>query len=80
MAFIPHGVPAPGGTCPGVIDGNPLVNLTGNAKMGGCTMAGKAGVTALIQPGGSVRDTEVIEMADAYNMAMVFTGVRHFRH
>ena len=46
----------------------------------GVELAGKAGVTAVMQPGGSVRDTEVIEMADAYNMAMVFTGVRHFRH
>jgi len=46
----------------------------------GVELAGKAGVTAIIQPGGSVRDAEVIEMADAYNMAMVFTGVRHFRH
>jgi phosphoribosylaminoimidazolecarboxamide formyltransferase/IMP cyclohydrolase len=46
----------------------------------GVELAGKAGVTAIMQPGGSVRDTEAIEMADAYNMAMVFTGVRHFRH
>jgi len=46
----------------------------------GVELAGKAGVTAVMQPGGSVRDTEAIEMADAYNMAMVFTGVRHFRH
>jgi phosphoribosylaminoimidazolecarboxamide formyltransferase/IMP cyclohydrolase len=38
------------------------------------------GVTAIIQPGGSVRDKEVIELADKYNVAMVFTGVRHFRH
>jgi phosphoribosylaminoimidazolecarboxamide formyltransferase/IMP cyclohydrolase len=46
----------------------------------GVELAGKAGVTAIMQPGGSVRDTEAIEMADSYNMAMVFTGVRHFRH
>src|SRR5579864_4411364 len=39
-----------------------------------------AGATAVIQPGGSVRDNEVIEAADAHNIAMVFTGVRHFRH
>jgi phosphoribosylaminoimidazolecarboxamide formyltransferase/IMP cyclohydrolase len=38
------------------------------------------GVTAIIQPGGSVRDLESIEAADRHNMAMVFTGVRHFRH
>jgi phosphoribosylaminoimidazolecarboxamide formyltransferase/IMP cyclohydrolase len=40
----------------------------------------KAGITAVIQPGGSVRDQEVIEAADRHNLAMVFTGVRHFRH
>ena len=40
----------------------------------------EAGATAVIQPGGSVRDTEVIEAADAHGIAMVFTGVRHFRH
>lgn len=42
--------------------------------------AGKAGVTAVIQPGGSVRDQESIDMADKYGIAMVFTGHRHFRH
>jgi len=40
----------------------------------------KAGATAIIQPGGSVRDQEVIETADRLGLAMVFTGVRHFRH
>jgi len=39
-----------------------------------------AGVTAVIQPGGSVRDGAVIEVADAAGVAMVFTGERHFRH
>jgi len=39
-----------------------------------------AGATACIQPGGSMRDEEVIAAADAANMAMVFTGYRHFRH
>jgi phosphoribosylaminoimidazolecarboxamide formyltransferase/IMP cyclohydrolase len=37
-------------------------------------------VTAIIQPGGSLRDDEVIEAADARGLAMVFTGMRHFRH
>ena len=46
----------------------------------GPELAIKQGVTAIIQPGGSVRDKEVIELADKYNIAMVFTGVRHFRH
>jgi len=43
-------------------------------------LAAKGGVTAIIQPGGSVRDEESIAAADAYGLAMVFTGVRHFRH
>ena len=38
------------------------------------------GATAAIQPGGSVKDAEVIAAADERNMAMVFTGARHFRH
>jgi phosphoribosylaminoimidazolecarboxamide formyltransferase/IMP cyclohydrolase len=40
----------------------------------------KAGATAIIQPGGSVRDAEVIAAADAAGATMVFTGRRHFRH
>ncbi|MDR0845948.1 MAG: bifunctional phosphoribosylaminoimidazolecarboxamide formyltransferase/IMP cyclohydrolase [Lactobacillales bacterium] len=40
----------------------------------------KAGIKAIIQPGGSVRDEESIEAADKYGMTMIFTGVRHFRH
>jgi phosphoribosylaminoimidazolecarboxamide formyltransferase/IMP cyclohydrolase len=46
----------------------------------GVELAAKGGVKAIIQPGGSVRDKEVIEVANQHNMAMVFTGVRHFRH
>jgi phosphoribosylaminoimidazolecarboxamide formyltransferase/IMP cyclohydrolase len=46
----------------------------------GPELAIKHGVTAIIQPGGSVKDKEVIELADKYNVAMVFAGVRHFRH
>jgi phosphoribosylaminoimidazolecarboxamide formyltransferase / IMP cyclohydrolase len=42
--------------------------------------AAQAGATAAIQPGGSVRDEEVIAAANEHNMAMVFTGTRHFRH
>jgi phosphoribosylaminoimidazolecarboxamide formyltransferase/IMP cyclohydrolase len=40
----------------------------------------EAGVTAVVQPGGSLRDDEVIKAADEYDMAMLITGVRHFRH
>ncbi|WP_273756258.1 bifunctional phosphoribosylaminoimidazolecarboxamide formyltransferase/IMP cyclohydrolase [Bartonella sp. MM73XJBT] len=46
----------------------------------GLLAAASAGVTAVIQPGGSMRDEEVIAAADAHDLAMVFTGVRHFRH
>jgi phosphoribosylaminoimidazolecarboxamide formyltransferase/IMP cyclohydrolase len=46
----------------------------------GLIAAAEAGATAAIQPGGSVRDAEVIAAADARNLAMVFTGARHFRH
>ena len=46
----------------------------------GPELAIKHGVTAIIQPGGSVRDKEVIKLANKYNVTMVFTGVRHFRH
>ena len=46
----------------------------------GVEIAGEAGISAIIQPGGSVNDAPVIETADAYGMAMVLTGVRHFRH
>lgn len=42
--------------------------------------AAKAGVTAIIQPGGSIRDEESIQKADEYGIVMVFTGVRHFKH
>jgi phosphoribosylaminoimidazolecarboxamide formyltransferase / IMP cyclohydrolase len=46
----------------------------------GVEVIAEAGATAIIQPGGSVRDHEVIEAADRLGLAMVFTGVRHFRH
>lgn len=42
--------------------------------------AAKAGVTAIIQPGGSIRDEDSIKKADEYGIAMVFTGIRHFKH
>ncbi len=46
----------------------------------GLLQAAEAGATAVIQPGGSLRDAEVIAAADAAGLAMVFTGIRHFRH
>ena len=46
----------------------------------GLLTAAEAGATAVIQPGGSMRDDEVIAAADAAGLAMVFTGMRHFRH
>jgi phosphoribosylaminoimidazolecarboxamide formyltransferase/IMP cyclohydrolase len=46
----------------------------------GIDEAARHGITAVIQPGGSVRDEEVIAAANEHNLAMVFTGVRHFKH
>jgi len=46
----------------------------------GVEAAGAAGITAIIQPGGSIRDSEVIETANRLNITMIFTGTRHFRH
>ncbi|MEW6034875.1 MAG: bifunctional phosphoribosylaminoimidazolecarboxamide formyltransferase/IMP cyclohydrolase, partial [Chloroflexota bacterium] len=46
----------------------------------GVELAARAGVTAIMQPGGSVKDEEAIKVANAHGMAMVFTGVRHFKH
>jgi phosphoribosylaminoimidazolecarboxamide formyltransferase/IMP cyclohydrolase len=46
----------------------------------GLLQAAEAGATAVIQPGGSMKDEDVIRAADEKGLAMVFTGVRHFRH
>jgi phosphoribosylaminoimidazolecarboxamide formyltransferase/IMP cyclohydrolase len=46
----------------------------------GIDAAAAAGISAIIQPGGSMRDQEVIDAADEHGIAMVFTGMRHFKH
>jgi phosphoribosylaminoimidazolecarboxamide formyltransferase/IMP cyclohydrolase len=46
----------------------------------GLMAAAEAGATAIIQPGGSIRDDEVIQAADEENLAMIFTSIRHFNH
>ena len=46
----------------------------------GLTVIAEAGIRAIIQPGGSKRDAEVIKAANDYGIAMIFTGARHFRH
>jgi phosphoribosylaminoimidazolecarboxamide formyltransferase/IMP cyclohydrolase len=46
----------------------------------GIDAAAEVGISAVIQPGGSMRDQEVIDAADEAGMAMIFTGMRHFRH
>jgi phosphoribosylaminoimidazolecarboxamide formyltransferase/IMP cyclohydrolase len=46
----------------------------------GVDEAARAGITAVVQPGGSLRDEESIKAADEHKIAMVFTGMRHFRH
>jgi phosphoribosylaminoimidazolecarboxamide formyltransferase/IMP cyclohydrolase len=43
-------------------------------------LAAAAGVTAIIQPGGSIKDQDSIDLADEKGIAMIFTGVRHFKH
>jgi phosphoribosylaminoimidazolecarboxamide formyltransferase / IMP cyclohydrolase len=46
----------------------------------GIDVAAQAGATAIIQPGGSIKDSDTIDAADEHNVAMIFTGMRHFRH
>jgi phosphoribosylaminoimidazolecarboxamide formyltransferase/IMP cyclohydrolase len=46
----------------------------------GLDEAAKMGITAVIQPGGSIKDEEVIRAADEHGLAMIMTGMRHFRH
>ncbi|MDP1990740.1 MAG: bifunctional phosphoribosylaminoimidazolecarboxamide formyltransferase/IMP cyclohydrolase [Syntrophales bacterium] len=46
----------------------------------GLDMAAQAGITAVIEPGGSIKDDEIIRAADEHGMAMIFTGIRHFKH
>ena len=46
----------------------------------GIELAAKYGITAVIQPGGSIRDNQVVDAVNSHNMAMVFTGKRHFKH
>ena len=58
---------------PGAIDGV-------SGRLSGLLAAAEAGATAVIQPGGSMRDDDVIAAADEAGLAMVFTGIRHFRH
>lgn len=49
-------------------------------KVDGVETAALGGVTAIVQPGGSISDTDVLEVANKHNLAMVFTGTRHFKH
>jgi phosphoribosylaminoimidazolecarboxamide formyltransferase/IMP cyclohydrolase len=46
----------------------------------GIDAAAERGVRAIVQPGGAMRDEEIVKAADEHGMAMVFTGMRHFRH
>jgi phosphoribosylaminoimidazolecarboxamide formyltransferase/IMP cyclohydrolase len=46
----------------------------------GVDVAASVGITSIIQPGGSIKDDEVIEAANEADIAMIFTGMRHFRH
>ncbi len=76
------------------VDSVKLAEMKANLPVKGCVMASdaffpfrdgldaavQAGVTAVIQPGGSIRDEEVVKAADEQNVAMIMTGMRHFRH
>ncbi|MFK7931173.1 MAG: bifunctional phosphoribosylaminoimidazolecarboxamide formyltransferase/IMP cyclohydrolase, partial [Myxococcota bacterium] len=64
----------------GPTQGNALASDAFFPFADGLNVAAEAGVTAVIQPGGSIRDSEVIDAANQAGIAMVFTGVRHFRH
>ena len=46
----------------------------------GIALAANSGVSAIIQPGGSIRDAEIVKAADEQGVAMILTGMRHFRH
>jgi len=76
------------------VDSVKLAAMKAQLPVAGCVMASdaffpfrdgvdegaRAGITAVIQPGGSVRDEEVIAAANEHNLAMVLTGMRHFKH
>ena len=76
------------------VDSVKLATLKAQMPLAGCVMASdaffpfrdgidaaaQAGIVAIIQPGGSIRDQEIIQAADDHQMAMVLTGIRHFRH
>ncbi len=64
----------------GAVEGGVLASDAFFPFADGPELAVKAGVTAIIQPGGSVRDPEVIAAADEAGVAMVFTSRRHFKH
>jgi phosphoribosylaminoimidazolecarboxamide formyltransferase/IMP cyclohydrolase len=90
----PHQILAVGGGQTSRVDSVKIAAARGGARLQGSAVASdaffpfrdgvdelaKAGARAVIQPGGSVRDAEVIAAADEHGMAMVLTGVRHFRH
>jgi phosphoribosylaminoimidazolecarboxamide formyltransferase/IMP cyclohydrolase len=76
------------------VDSVKLARTKAQSSLAGCVMASDAffpfrdgideaaavGITAVIQPGGSIRDQEVVQAVDEHNMAMLLTGMRHFRH
>ncbi len=63
-----------------VVEGSAMASDAFFPFRDGIDAAAEAGITAVIQPGGSMRDNEVIAAANEHNIAMVFTGMRHFRH
>jgi len=64
----------------GRLEGSALASDAFFPKSDAVELAGKAGIKAIIQPGGSIRDNEVIDACNRMGVSMVFTGIRHFRH
>ena len=62
------------------IRSNPLARINQPRRGNGLDGAVDAGATAVVQPGGSVRDDEVVAAANEHGLTMVFTGERHFKH
>ncbi len=63
-----------------VVDGAAMASDAFFPFRDGLDVAAEFGIKAVIQPGGSIRDNEIIAAADEHGMAMVLTGMRHFRH
>ena len=76
LVFFGKKIPVEGET----ILGNNFVIGPGGKGSNQAVAAAKAGVKAIVQPGGSIKDDEVIQACDEHGISMIFVGVRHFKH